>query len=254
MDWWARRRHRGVPERRRTSTAMLHALRRYSAAEWAAAEPVAAWDPALKAAHRRWGGGRELDHLSLITFLDLLCQLQATADEVADAMLVISAQNQANARMPKHSNAHSCMTHPAGCPQPPPGPRSTRRGRDAAPPCNHDLDGCVSALAHPIAAPHSTLISETIIHNPSWAATCDRSDGGVVLLSNPCSPVNFSISIAAPIATKLRRQFLELTGQYAGAPTFLFVLHYRGCSRMKSCEGSKRSAVGWGVFGTTIPH
>ena len=235
MDWWARRRHRGVPERRRTSTAMLHALRRYSAAEWAAAEPVTAWDPALKAAHRRWGGGRELDHLSLIAFLDLLCQLQATADEVADAMLVISTQNQANARMPKHSNAHSCMTHPAGCPQPPPGPRSTGRGRDAAPPCNYDLDGCVSALARPIAAPHSTLISEPIIHNPS-------------------SPVTFSISIAAHIVTKLHSQFFELTGQYAGAPTFLFVLHYRGCSRMKSCEGSRPSAIGWGVFGTTIPH
>ncbi len=97
----------------------VQALRRYSAAEWAAAEPVAAWDPALKAAHRRWGGGRELDHLSLIAFLDLLCQLQATADEVADAMLVISAPSQTNALSQMSLNTRAFMTRLAGCTQPP---------------------------------------------------------------------------------------------------------------------------------------
>ncbi len=61
---------------------------RYSAAEWAAAAPVHTWDPILKAAHARWGGGRELNHVSLLALLDLLCQLQASADEVAEALLV----------------------------------------------------------------------------------------------------------------------------------------------------------------------
>ena len=75
-----------------------------------------------------------------------------------------------------------------------------------------------------------------------------------MLFSNPCSPISFSISIPAPLATKFRRQFLELTGQSAGAPTFLFVLHYRGCSRMQACTGGKPSAIGWGLFGATMPH
>ena len=72
---------------------MSHALRMYSASEWAAADPVATWDADLKAVHARWGGGRELSHTSLIALLDLLCQLQATADEVAEAMLVMRARS-----------------------------------------------------------------------------------------------------------------------------------------------------------------
>jgi alpha-D-ribose 1-methylphosphonate 5-triphosphate synthase subunit PhnG len=63
----------------------------YSAAEWAAADPVASWDADLKAVHARWGGGRELSHASLSALLDLLCQLQATADEIAEVMLVSPA-------------------------------------------------------------------------------------------------------------------------------------------------------------------
>ncbi len=60
---------------------------RYSAAEWSAAAPVQTWDPSLKAAHACWGGGRELSHVTLLSLLDLLCQLQATADQVAEALL-----------------------------------------------------------------------------------------------------------------------------------------------------------------------
>jgi hypothetical protein len=48
---------------------------------------VETWDPILKATHARWGGGRELSHVSLLALLDLLCELQATADQVAEALL-----------------------------------------------------------------------------------------------------------------------------------------------------------------------
>jgi hypothetical protein len=48
---------------------------------------VETWDPILKAAHARWGGGRELSHVTLLALLDLLCQLQATADQVAEVLL-----------------------------------------------------------------------------------------------------------------------------------------------------------------------
>lgn len=41
----------------------------------------------MQAAHERWGGGRELSHLSLIALLDLLCQLQDSAGEVAEVLL-----------------------------------------------------------------------------------------------------------------------------------------------------------------------
>ncbi len=75
-----------------TSLNLHHVLCRYSAAEWSAAEPVSTWDPVLKAAHLRWGGGRELGHLSLLALLDLLCQLQASADEVAEVMLAQAPQ------------------------------------------------------------------------------------------------------------------------------------------------------------------
>ncbi len=70
------------------AAATSHDVRyRYSAAEWSAAAPLDTWDPIIKAAHERWGGGRELSHLSLLSLLDLLCQLQASADEVAEVLL-----------------------------------------------------------------------------------------------------------------------------------------------------------------------
>ena len=80
---------RGVSARSTHAAATSHHVPcRYSAAEWSAAAPVDTWDPVLKAAHARWGGGCELSHLSLLALLDLLCQLQATAEEVAEALLV----------------------------------------------------------------------------------------------------------------------------------------------------------------------
>ncbi len=95
-----------------------------------------------------------------------------------------------------------------------------------------------------------------IIDNPSWAATFVRPDGGVVLFSNPCCPFSFSMTVPAPLASKFCRQFSELTGQEAGASTFLFALHYRGCSRMQvECSRTRLpSAVGWGLIGAAIPH
>ena len=84
---------RGVSARCTHAAATSHHVPcRYSAAEWSAAAPVDTWDTVLKAAHARWGGGRELSHLSLLELLDLLCQLQATAEEVAEALLAQAPQ------------------------------------------------------------------------------------------------------------------------------------------------------------------
>jgi hypothetical protein len=97
--------------------------------------------------------------------------------------------------------------------------------------------------------------TEPFIHNPSWAATYDRPDGAVVLFSNSCCPVSFSMTIPVPLAIKFCRQFSELTGQKAGAPTFLFALHYRGCSRLQyPTDRGLPSAFGWGLIGAAIPH
>lgn len=74
------------------SVAPCHALCMYSAAEWSATEPIGTWDSILKAAHLRWGGGRELGHLSLLALLDLICRLQTSTDEVADVMFAQAPQ------------------------------------------------------------------------------------------------------------------------------------------------------------------
>jgi hypothetical protein len=58
----------------------------YSAGEWASAEPVDSWDPVLKVAHRRWGGGRQLEHKSLQSLLDLLLSLQKASSDVAEIL------------------------------------------------------------------------------------------------------------------------------------------------------------------------
>ena len=94
-----------------------HVLCMYSAAEWSATDPVGSWDPVLQAAHLRWGGGRELGHLSLLALLDLLCQLQTSADEVAESMLAQAPQEvqlvnwRAHTRThtPHHKQALCCM-------------------------------------------------------------------------------------------------------------------------------------------------
>lgn len=63
------------------------------------------------------------------------------------------------------------------------------------------------------------------------------------------------MTIPAPLASKFRRQFSELTGQEVGASAFLFALHYRGCSRMQiQTDRGLPSAVGWGLIGAAVPH
>ncbi len=77
----------------------------------------------------------------------------------------------------------------------------------------------------------------------------------MVLFSNACCPFNFTMTIPAPVASKFRRQFSELTGQCVGAPTLLFALHYRGCRRLQyPTDRGLPSAIGWGLIGATIPH
>ena len=73
----------------------------YSAAEWSATDPVGTWDPVLKAAHSRWGGGRELGHVALLALLELICQLQSSADEVAEALLAQAPQEVKEVRYPR---------------------------------------------------------------------------------------------------------------------------------------------------------
>ena len=99
------------------------------------------------------------------------------------------------------------------------------------------------------------LCPEPIIHNPSWAATHTTPDGAIVLFNNDSYPVRFSMTVPPPLASKLSMQFAQLTGQEVGAPTLLFALHYRGCSRMMAPNDSGLpSAMGWGLVGATIPH
>ncbi len=97
--------------------------------------------------------------------------------------------------------------------------------------------------------------AEPIIHNPSWAATHTAPDGAITLFNNDCSPVRFHMTVPAHLASKLSVQFAQLTGQEVGAPTLLFALHYRGCSRMMApTDHGLPSAMGWGIVGATVPH
>ena len=127
-----------------------------------------------------------------------------------------------------------------GCPCPP-----TSR--------NNDVDRCGQPAACFFCT--FTLRAAPIIHNPSWAATRDAPDGAIIMFNNSCCPFSFSMTVPAPLASKLRTQFAELTGQEVGAPTLLFALHYRGCSRMMAAtDRGLPSAMGWGLIGATIPH
>ena len=62
----------------------------YSAREWASAKPQDRWQwpDEMKAAHARWGGGRELSRVELEAFLAHLFVLQDCAEALCQAILV----------------------------------------------------------------------------------------------------------------------------------------------------------------------
>ena len=61
--------------------------------------------PVLKAAHSRWGGGRELGHVTLLALLDLICQLQASAEEIAETLLAQAPQEVQQVMIPSRTRA-----------------------------------------------------------------------------------------------------------------------------------------------------
>ena len=109
----------------------------YSAAEWSATDPVSTWDPVLKAAHSRWGGGRELGHVTLLALLDLICQLQASAEEIAETLLAQAPQEVQQVMIPSRTRAKILSSEFSNI--------SLLKGRGASPSSkarNDDVDRC----------------------------------------------------------------------------------------------------------------
>lgn len=55
----------------------------FSGNEWVSKEPLPIWPNDLKAAHLKWGGGKELNMSELKELIDLLFDIQAHAEKIA---------------------------------------------------------------------------------------------------------------------------------------------------------------------------
>ena len=204
----------------------------YSPRDWVAAAPHPGWEPALKAAHARWGGSRVLSPAELCSFLGSLADLQDVCERVTAALLP-----QLDADLVRGDKAWDAEMAALEA-------RARRSGR---------RDGVISL---PNASPLTAWTAE-FTRNPGAISHVRGSDGSLLVFSNEAYTGErpFHATIPGPLARLFVDLFVRLTGQEPGAPNVMFMLQYAGWRKHRkpfvSADGSMSSeAVGWGFFET----
>jgi hypothetical protein len=199
-------------------TDMVMNVTGYTAGEWVAKKPNAAWCPKMVACHQRWGRGRLLNHSSLRELMDLVGELQECAAQIAEAM-VATAPKALQEAQAKYE---------------------------------------VSIAAGQQTNAYSPIVqwSAKLLDTPWHAGLISNGSAGDTIVDNPSATEPFHFFIKPALSQKFHRLHEKLTGQEVSAPVYLKVMNCHKCERMKGIHQAtgKLSAIGWGVIAAQIPH
>ena len=200
------------------------ATKGYSAAEWAKRAPNASWHDKQLAAHRQWGGGRELSEAEFTQWLDLLWQLQALADEVVSELM---------AQLPDELRAAEAAWE-----------REMKCGGKG-----------VEVSASPIMQWTHSCLREQPPGALSIIYSDEASMNDTTIFSNEAFVGEaFRMSISYGTAAALNRSFVALTGVLPQAFVFLQALHHYQWRTSGKLAHGQTSQTGWAVLAVTIPH
>jgi len=190
----------------------------YSAKEWALKESLESWSPEMKAAHERWGGGKEFGMLDLKELVELLFRLQSSGDELA-------------------SQLFEQLPHDL---------RRAEKDWNWTPP---ETGTEVKDLG-PI-----SQWTKFCFENPSWVSMDGDGVESIRVFSNDSYQGEaFQLIVNRAALPVFLKAYNELTGMPATAITFMLLLHYYRWRNMATIVAGEKSAVGWAFIPATIPH